>query len=108
MTALRYSPLALAAALSLQGWSHIALRSAGTDGNDGPTDAAGAFADGATCHRAAQQGMNPEAYLAGNDSYRFFKQLGQLYKTGPTRTNVKDLQTALLWLPFDDHGERAW
>jgi glycerate 2-kinase len=87
----RNQELALAAALALKGWAHIALLSAGTDGTDGPTDAAGAFADGETCRRAGQKGMNPAAYLANNDSYNFFDQVGQLFKTGPTRTNVMDL-----------------
>jgi glycerate 2-kinase len=87
----RNQELALAAALALKGWSHITLLSAGTDGTDGPTDAAGAFADGETCRNATQQGINPRENLANNDSYNFFDQLGQLCKTGPTRTNVMDL-----------------
>jgi glycerate 2-kinase len=92
----RNQELALAAALALKGWAHIALLSAGTDGTDGPTDAAGAFADGETCRRAAQKGLNPREYLANNDSYNFFDQLGQLFKTGPTRTNVMDLMCLLV------------
>jgi len=75
----------------LKDWSHIALLSAGTDGTDGPTDAAGAFADGETCKKARQLGLNPVDYLTDNDSYNFFNKLGQLFKTGPTRTNVMDL-----------------
>jgi glycerate 2-kinase len=92
----RNQELALAAALALKGWSHIALLSAGTDGSDGPTDAAGAFADGETCRRASQKGMNPREYLANNDSYNFFDELGQLFKIGPTRTNVMDLMCLLV------------
>jgi hydroxypyruvate reductase len=87
----RNQELALAAAIALKDWSHIALLSAGTDGTDGPTDAAGAFADGKTCKKAGQRGLNPVAYLTDNDSYNFFNKLGQLFKTGPTRTNVMDL-----------------
>jgi glycerate 2-kinase len=92
----RNQELALAAALALRDWAHIALLSAGTDGTDGPTDAAGAFADGETCRKARQRGMNPADYLAKNDSYNFFDQLGQLFKTGPTRTNVMDLMCLLV------------
>ena len=92
----RNQELALAASLALEGWAHIALLSAGTDGTDGPTDAAGAFADGETCQRASHKGMNPREYLANNDSYNFFDQLGQLFKTGPTRTNVMDMMCLLV------------
>ena len=87
----RNQELALAAAIALEVWPGIALLSAGTDGTDGPTDAAGAFADGDTCKEALQKGINPVEYLMNNDSYNFFDQLGQLLKTGPTRTNVMDL-----------------
>jgi len=87
----RNQELALAAAIALEDWPRIALLSAGTDGTDGPTDAAGAFADGDTCKEALQKGINPVDYLLNNDSYNFFDQLGQLFKTGPTRTNVMDL-----------------
>jgi hydroxypyruvate reductase len=65
--------------------------SAGTDGTDGPTDAAGAFADGSTYARAKAQGLDPRSYLSNNDSYRLFDSLGDLLKTGPTGTNVMDL-----------------
>jgi glycerate 2-kinase len=92
----RNQELALAAALNLAGWPQIALLSAGTDGTDGPTDAAGAFADGDTCARAWQQGLNPQAYLWHNDSYNFFKHLGDLLITGPTRTNVMDVTCLLV------------
>ncbi len=87
----RNQELALAAALAFEGWPQIALLSAGTDGSDGPTDAAGAFADGGTCQRALQQGINPRAYLMNNDSYNFFKESDDLLITGPTRTNVMDV-----------------
>ncbi len=87
----RNQELALAAALAIEGWPQIALLSAGTDGSDGPTEAAGAFAAGDTCRRALQRGINPQEYLANNDSYNFFNELGDLLITGPTRTNVMDV-----------------
>lgn len=87
----RNQELALAAGIALQGWEGISLLSAGTDGSDGPTDAAGAFADGSSCRHARQMGLNPLEYLARNDSYNFFAALGTLFTTGPTRTNVMDL-----------------
>ena len=92
----RNQELALAAALALEGWPPIALLSAGTDGTDGPTDAAGAMVDGDTCRKARQRGLSPGDYLADNDSYHFFDQLGLLFKTGPTRTNVMDLMCLLV------------
>jgi glycerate 2-kinase len=92
----RNQELALAAAIALKDWAYIALLSAGTDGTDGPTDAAGAFADGETCRKGGQKGMNPADYLANNDSYNFFDRVGQLFKTGPTRTNVMDLLCLLV------------
>jgi hydroxypyruvate reductase len=87
----RSQELALAAAISLEGWPQISLLSAGTDGSDGPTDAAGAFADAGACSRAAQKGLNPYDHLSRNDSYNFFEATGDLFITGPTRTNVMDL-----------------
>jgi glycerate 2-kinase len=70
--------------------------SAGTDGTDGPTDAAGAIADTDTLERAIRRGLNPEAFLENNDSYHFFEKLGNLVVTGPTRTNVMDVRIVLL------------
>lgn len=87
----RNQELALAAAIALEGWEDVLLLTVATDGGDGPTDAAGAFADGATVARARAQGLNPAAYLANNDAYNFFQALGDLLITGPTRTNVNDL-----------------
>jgi hydroxypyruvate reductase len=88
--------MALAAALALNGWSGILVACLATDGNDGPTDAAGAFADGATVARAAELGMDAQLFLAGHDAYRFFGPVGDLIVTGPTRTNVNDLILALV------------
>ncbi len=87
----RNQELALAAALALDGWKNIALLSAGTDGTDGPTDAAGAFADGGTVERARALGLDPRRHLQTNDAYPFFRRLDDLLLTGPTRTNVMDL-----------------
>ncbi|MDQ7782798.1 MAG: glycerate kinase [Desulfomonilaceae bacterium] len=70
--------------------------SAGTDGTDGPTDAAGAIVDTDTGARARQLGMDPDDYLRRNDSYNFFQPLGDLIMTGPTRTNVMDVRICLV------------
>jgi hydroxypyruvate reductase len=74
----------------------ITLLSAGTDGGDGPTDAAGAFASGALLARARRLGLAAREYLERNDSYRFFEQIGGHLKTGPTNTNVCDIQVVLV------------
>ena len=98
----RNQELALAFALEIAGQDGISLLSAGTDGGDGPTDAAGALVDGGTAARARRLGMEPAAYLDNNDSYGFFQQLDALsggrshFMTGPTGTNVMDLQIILL------------
>jgi hydroxypyruvate reductase len=73
-----------------------ALASVGSDGVDGPTDAAGAVADSSTLQRAAAAGVSPARYLENNDAYAFFAALGDLIQTGPTGTNVGDLQIILL------------
>jgi hydroxypyruvate reductase len=73
-----------------------ALVSVGTDGVDGPTDAAGGYVDTTTWSRARNQGLgDPERFLADNNSYEFFLRLGDLVKTGPTATNVGDVQILL-------------
>ena len=76
--------------------SGIYLLSAATDGNDGPTDAAGAFACRELLAAARDQGLDPAAYLARNDAYPFFSRLGGLLRTGPTNTNVCDLQLLVI------------
>lgn len=90
----RNQEFALAAASRLQGVA--VLGSAGTDGIDGPTDAAGALADRTTLERARQRGVDPAAALAANDSYRLFDAIGDLIRWGPTGTNVGDLHVLLL------------
>jgi len=87
----RSQELALAAALELAGRDDVALLAAGTDGTDGPTDAAGAFADGGTVARGLASGVVASRALDDNDSYTFFAAEGGLFRTGPTLTNVMDL-----------------
>jgi len=88
----RNQEFALAAAIDLAGLPNAVVFSAGTDGTDGPTDAAGAIADGSTLAR------NPEGrlYLDNHDSYHYFESIGDLVKTGPTHTNVIDVRIMLL------------
>ena len=93
----RNQELALAAATVVGSVGRpAALASAGTDGVDGPTDAAGAIVDSSTLNRAAAMGLAPDSYLQNNDAYTFFAKLGDLIRTGPTGTNVDDLQVLLL------------
>lgn len=87
---------ALAAALELDGVAGIVALAAGTDGSDGPTDAAGAVADGATVKRARERGDDPRTRLARNDSNPVFAALGDLLVTGPTNTNLLDLYLLLV------------
>jgi hydroxypyruvate reductase len=87
----RNQELALAAAIPMEGLPGVLLVALGTDGTDGPTDAAGAVATGDTVRRARALGLDPGAYLSNNDSYSFFDALGDLMRTGPTGTNVNDL-----------------
>lgn len=87
----RNQELALAAALALEGVPGVMLVALGSDGTDGPTDAAGAVATGETVARARAQGLDAHAHLANNDAYPFFDALGDLIRTGPTGTNVNDL-----------------
>jgi hydroxypyruvate reductase len=75
---------------------HAVLASFGTDGIDGPTDAAGALVDSSTTARAAQARLNPERFLIDNNTYEFFRKTGDLIRTGPTDTNVGDVQVLLL------------
>ena len=95
----RNQEVALGAALEIDGLPDALIVSAGTDGTDGPTDAAGAVADGTTLRRAQAQGLDPRAALARNDAYPFFAALGDLLITGPTLTNVNDLMLALIGPP---------
>jgi glycerate 2-kinase len=87
----RNQEMALSAALEIAGLEDVMIIPLATDGTDGPTDAAGAIADGSTVRRAQEAGLSATQYLANNDSYHFFQQLGDLLITGPTNTNVNDL-----------------
>jgi hydroxypyruvate reductase len=91
----RNQEFALAFALGMEGEEGVLLLSGGTDGTDGPTDAAGAFADGTSVARGRAAGMDAQEYLARNDAYHFFQPLGDLLVTGPTLTNVMDLRILL-------------
>ncbi|MBN2246869.1 MAG: glycerate kinase, partial [Candidatus Aminicenantes bacterium] len=96
----RNQEFALAAAMEIAGEKNITILSGGTDGTDGPTDAAGAVADGTTVTRALNMEMDPAHYLKTNDSYHFFKRLNDLIITGPTYTNVMDLRIILITLNY--------
>jgi len=92
----RNQEFALSASIDIFGQKNIVMLSGGTDGTDGPTDAAGAFSDTFTLKRAAEMGLDPYRFLANNDSYHFFQKLGDLFITGPTNTNVMDLRIVLV------------
>lgn len=92
----RNQEFALASAIKIEGLKNTVVLSAGTDGTDGPTDAAGAIADHTSAQRAAALGMKPELFLKENNAYPFFDRLSDLFKTGPTNTNVMDLRIILI------------
>jgi hydroxypyruvate reductase len=92
----RNQEFALAAALDIAGQQRIVVLSGGTDGTDGPTDAAGAIVDHLTVSRARQAGLDPRQHLDQNNAYPFFKTLGDLLITGPTFTNVMDMRIVLV------------
>lgn len=92
----RCQEFALAGALSLEGMNNVLLLAAGTDGTDGPTDAAGAIADGNTITKAARRNLDARPSLESNDSHRFFSDLGDLIIIGPTNTNLLDLYLLLV------------
>jgi glycerate 2-kinase len=92
----RNQELALAFAMAIDGIPGITFLSAGTDGIDGPTDAAGGVVDGNTAALAKAAGLDPDRFLADNDAYALLDRCAGLLKTGPTGTNVMDLQIAVL------------
>lgn len=92
----RNQEFCLAAALDIAGLNSVTILSGGTDGTDGPTDAAGAICDGKTVERAVDKQMQIQNYLSDNNSYTFFKNLDDLLITGPTNTNVMDLRLVLV------------
>jgi glycerate-2-kinase len=93
----RNQQFALASVPALSGSKGVYLLSAASDGSDGPTDAAGAFVDGETLTRARRLGLDPRRALRDNDSYHFFQRLGDLFRPGPTGTNVLDFIIALVY-----------
>ena len=97
----RNQEFALASAMEIDGMPDVVVLAGGTDGNDGPTDAAGAIADGSTLARARTRGLDPLDYLRRNDSYHFFQPLDDLVITGPTRTNVMDVYMVMVGSPDD-------
>ena len=108
----RNQEFALAAATDIDGAHDTVILSGGTDGTDGPTDAAGAIADSSTVQRAIQAGLDIRRHLDNNDAYPFFKSLGNLLMTGPTQTNVMDLHVVLVKksVSRSDHpdGDERW
>jgi glycerate-2-kinase len=93
----RNQEIALSAAIRLAGARPgVVVASIGTDGVDGPTDAAGAIVDASTSKRAGDFGLNPQQFLSDNDSYRFFQRLGDLVFTGQTGTNVNDISLIIV------------
>ena len=92
----RNQELALAAAPGIAGLEGVCVFSVGSDGTDGPTDAAGGYADGETLSRLRDAGLSPDAVLADNDAYHALQACGGLIVTGPTGTNVNDLSVVLI------------
>jgi glycerate 2-kinase len=92
----RNQEFALAAAIEIEGIEGAVILSGGTDGTDGPTDAAGAIVDGITVERGKNHGLDANHYLKRNDSYRFLTATNDLLFTGPTLTNVMDLRVLLV------------
>ena len=90
------SATALAAALGIDGHEGVAVFSVGSDGTDGPTDAAGGYADGDTLAELQEQGISLFEVLADNDAYHALQKVDGLIITGPTGTNVNDVAVALL------------
>ncbi len=92
----RNQELALAAGTGIRGMKNAAVFSVGSDGTDGPTDAAGGYADGDTCDALLARNLTIDGVLQDNDAYHALQQVGGLIMTGPTGTNVNDVAVALL------------
>ncbi len=93
----RNQEFSLSAAHDIEGMHNIVIASCATDGNDGPTDAAGAIVDGSTIERSKKLGLDAKESLAKHDAYPFFNKLDDLLITGPTNTNVADIQIAFVF-----------
>ena len=91
--------MALRVAERISGLSGVAFLSGGTDGTDGPTDAAGGVVDSETRSIGTEKGLNIHSYLDENDSYHYLQQVDGLLMTGPTGTNVMDVQILLAGKP---------
>ena len=92
----RNQEMALAWAIKMQSWTRpVCFASVASDGTDGPTSAAGGLVDPFTCSRAIEMNLDPEQYLRANDSFEFLKSVRDLITTGPTETNLMDLQILL-------------
>jgi hydroxypyruvate reductase len=102
----RCQEFSLAAALEVAGLQNVVVLAAGTDGSDGPTEAAGAVADGGTVERARARGLEPGSFMDRNDSHALFSALGDLVTTGPTGTNLLDLYLGLV-APVSGTGQAA-
>nr|WP_041428456.1 glycerate kinase [Pseudothermotoga lettingae] len=92
----RNQELAFSAAIGIEGLKNVVICSVGTDGTDGPTDAAGGIVDGETCRKIRENGFDPEEFLKNNDSYNALRLANSLVFTGPTGTNVNDLIVILV------------
>lgn len=92
----RNQEFGLAAAIEIDGHDEIVILSGGTDGTDGPTEAAGAIVDGSTIRRSKNKRLDAQQFLISNDSYHFLQSVGDLLVTGPTFTNVMDLRLILV------------
>ena len=92
----RNQELALSAAVGIEGLSNVLIFSLGSDGTDGPTDAAGGIVDGTTASRLRQQGISIHRVLQDNDAYHALQKTGGLIFTGPTGTNVNDVAVVLI------------
>ena len=92
----RNQEIALSAAAGIAGLKHVAVFSIGSDGTDGPTDAAGGYADGRTAQRLSGLGLSIDSVLADNDAYHALARVGGLIFTGPTGTNVNDVAVVLI------------
>ena len=104
----RNQEVALAASIGIKSAAKATvIASIGTDGIDGPTDAAGAIVDTNTVKRGLERKMNARTFLANNNSYTFFKALGDLIVTGPTGTNVNDIMIALVSSSLADLRAKA-
>ena len=92
----RNQEFALSAACAVERLENVVILAGGTDGTDGPTDAAGAIVDGCTVALAVEKKLDPQDHLERNDAYHFFKPLHDLLITGPTNTNVMDIYMVIV------------